>query len=614
MDGVRKVLSRPRVIVWIVVVVVLTTASALGLTLWPLIIAAILPWYAVVAARRGVATSLASVSVGAAWLLLVAMMLLPVMRIPLGVGLIVLWAVVGIAGAIGLAGESTHLTRFAPSIPSVLFSLVGPLIWLGTLLVSQILPGASHYSWVMTGDSANNVLSAREIVYHGGIAVGAQQNPVPLPAALLAVSMLGGRDSVAPADLLRHDVGSFVVVWGLLIALTCFLTGIVASLLVHRGRAWLVALIAAGGSVLPLTWFLSGYPIDFGFFNVHVALPLVFICCVAAVGARRSAVSALVTLLLACTLLLAVWSPLVLVPVAFGLYVVVTRRKELVAVRGRRLVAVVIALGQLLLYGVVVVAPGILAQGGALTGGGAVYPFSKWLYALMFAVGGVVFVVAFLLRERLAAWMLFVMYAATGIGLAALLFLSRGGPTLWTYYPTKLAWFASAIGLVMVVATLAALASRPRVPSAAAVGALAVLAIGVIALTSIAPTSIVGYSSLSPLERVASASATPDANRADARIFQLSDPKHPSVLWNSGDPQESTINFWLLQMRANSTTANLPLRVLAYGYDTKKIQDLCSIVEHMGGHITVISKQRGVQAKLERACPAIARHTTVTAP
>ena len=69
---------------------------------------------------------------------------------------------------------------------------------------------------------------------------------------------------------------------------------------------------------------------------------------------------------LAASLLLAVWSPLVLMPACLALVIAVQQRKAILASRGAALVWLVATTGQLVAYGLGVVLPGLLHLRGFL--------------------------------------------------------------------------------------------------------------------------------------------------------------------------------------------------------------------------------------------------------
>lgn len=587
----------------VVAAVLLAAALALavtGVSLLPLIAVAGLVWTIVLAHRWGGGLGIAGGVLGTALLALGSLIAFPPTGLPLFGASVVLWAVVGAGGVVVLARTGTPPTavrwraaawRWAPP-------LLGAGIWTVAMLVSLAIDSASRYSWVMMGDSANNLLFARETVYSDGVVLGANANPVPLPAALIALAMSAGRSSTAVADLLRHDISSFALVWALLIALTCYLAGAAAAVVVDRSRKWVVMVAGAGASLIPLSWFVTGYPIEYGFFNTHLALPIVFLSWIAANSAARNPAIAIAALFAASTLILAVWSPLVLIPVLLGMLVVVRHWRALIATRGPRLVILAVGALQLLAFGLVATLPSLLAQGGFLTGGGGVIAFPT-VILLGAALGTLAVAVFAVLRKSAGPGLaLAAVFAAGVIGVGTLLFLNRAQPSPWTYYPTKLAWLMTIIFGVLALGTL--LAALPPVRKAALTVIALVLTVATAGSLYAAAKSIPFYGWQDPLPRIFADDFSADDAVAE-KIFALSDPAHPHLLWQSDDPLEGSINFWLLQLRADSTSERSELRVYAYAHgDT--INDLCDIAEAMGPPVLVQTANAALVAEAAEAC------------
>jgi hypothetical protein len=576
-----------------------------GAATWLPVIAVAAPWTLALTRRYGASIALPAVTVLAALLLLLSMTAAAVVGLPL---LPTILGTLVIAGAGGIAVlAATPLASEPASAGSRalwIAPLLGSAVWLTVMIGSMVVPGASRFSWLMAGDSANNLLFAREIVYAGGIEVGAAENPVPLPAGLLAAGMLAGRDGLPGAELFRHDIAAFTLLWALIIGMLCYAIGVAAATTVSRDRPWLVAAVAATASLLPLSWFVTGYPLEFGFFNAHITLVIVFLSWVVTLAAKRAPWLALSALFASGTVLLAVWSPFILVSVALGFTVIFRERKQLLASRGGHLTVLIVTLAQLVAYGALVTLPSLLALSSALAAPGGVYPFSRAMILAAFVVGFLVALACFVLRRWNVAWPLAALLAALGIGQAVLLFVSRDQASVWTYYPTKFAWLASVIALVLVSGVVAGLISallRGRVAAGAATTALAV-----VSLTTVnwAPTAIPTYLWMNPAERILSGQFFGGGDSTFERIADLSDPAEAHILWNSGDSVETTINFWLLQLHADSTTANSELRTYAYGYyDLDRPDDLCAIVALMDGEVTVHTADSNLEADLAATCP-----------
>lgn len=576
--------------------------AAFGVTVWWFAVAAILPWMIVLAQRWGYRLAVPVVAIIAAWSLLELLILLPAVRLPLLPSLLTVYSIGGVAGALLLLGAPLpSARRVRASLVGWLPPLAGAILWSIVCTIGSLRPAGAGFSWAMQGDSANNILFAREILAADGIRLGG--NPVPVPAALIAVSAAPGRESAS----LAHDVGAFAMAWAILIAVLCWMVGTAATSLIPAGHPRAVTIVGVAGSLLPLTWLVSGYSIELGFFNMQIALVVVLMCWQVAVVADRAPRAAFAVQFFAATLLLGVWSPLVLAPAALALAILVNQRMTVFARRGWRLVVLAIAVLQLILYGAIEVVPVLMAQGKLLVASGGIYPFSRRTLVVIgiLVVAGVVAWVR--LRRTRIAMVVGALFAGLGLALGLLLFVSRNEPDPWTYYPLKLAWFVAIVALIVLGATAIAIAvhdvSAPRWRRAAVIAVAAVSVVVVVLSPRAAGMSV----SASPVVTMLGDGYFSGGGRDVAdHIYAASDGKRPVVYWDSGTPYETVSNFWTMEMAAGLDPANFDLRVFAYGsYDVTGVHDLCTIRRLMGGPIEVISS-RDLTTEVEQSCGSLA--------
>ncbi|MCU1441458.1 MAG: hypothetical protein JWP85_2455 [Rhodoglobus sp.] len=580
--------------------------SGVGLPTWLVLIAAAIPWVLWISRRVGGAIAFAAVVVLEFWLVLVVMMLTRALGLPILGTVVVVWAALGIAGSLLCVRDGTALPG-RRSLAIAFPALLGGLVWLGAMAASSVVPGASRLSWVMLGDSANNLLFARSVIYNGGIVVGPAENPVPLSSSLIAIVMAAGRGNVEGLDLTRHDLGAFAQTWGLLIALTCVTVGVVVGLIVSAStnRALPIAIASAGGSLIPLSWFYTGYPLEYGFFNTHVALPIVFASFVVYLKHERHPAISLALLGVASTLVLAVWSPLVLLPASLGVVVVVRGFRQLIASRGVPLLILIAGLGQLLIYGVAIVLPSLLYNASSLSAPGGAFGFRKYLIVVVALAALVFSILAFRKLTNAVVLGAIALVAASAFGLGLLLFVSRNEPSPWTYYPLKFSWLAAMVMLIVAVGAMFAavvrLASRAWVRAAgfAAVGAATA------AFLVWAPASVgTGYSWMNPIQRMVSGQFLGPGDLVADRILELSDPDQSHFLWKTGDEFEGSINFWVMQLWSDSMNENLDLKYAAYGiYDHESVDELCRIIGLMGGGTIVHTSSDSVESDIRDTCP-----------
>ena len=601
-------LGRWPAVVLVIATLAAATAVGLGAPTWIIMIAAALPWLPILASRFGVATGVATLIIVEFWVLLLLLMVTAALALPIASAVIVVWTLLGLVGSVILARRAPPLRRLSTAgLAAVAGSLVGGLVWLATQGLAAIVPGASRVSWIMRGDSANNILFARQIVYDSGIQVGSGENPVPLPAALIAVVMDAGRAGIAPEDLARHDLGSFAQLWSLCIIITCVLAGLVAGLITRQttGSRAILGVATAVGSLIPVSWIVTGYSLEFGFFSTHVALPIVFAAVVLFITASRSPAVNLGLITITATLLLAVWSPLVMVPAVLGAIVLLRFRQHLLATRGRALVVLLAGIAQLLAYGFAVVVPVFLVNATSLDAGGGVIEFPKLGLVLAVLTAGLV-LSAFLAFPRLShpvptAMIAVVLALAAAVG--GLLYMSRESPDPWGYYPMKLLWMSSTILIVLLVGTATAalhrVASRPWLQRSG----LGIIAAGLIVVLVYAPAAST-IPHLNPVDQVLGGRSLGPADVVAERVFELADAERSHFLWNSGDEFEQQVNLWVMQLWADSLVDNYDLRYAAYGfYDHADIDELCRIVGLLGGDTVVHTAETDLVTRVAVACP-----------
>lgn len=606
--SLRRLWARPATALQASGIVVAAFAVNFGAPLGLLIAVSSLPWAIEGVRRRSGTVTMALLLLS--WLMgmLVLTMATGALDAPMLAVFTIAAAVFGFGGLVVARGRlprtvSRHSARVWVG------AAAGGVLWACVMSVAAVIPGGVRYAWVMLGDSANNVLFAREAIYRNGLAVGPQENPVPLPSAVLALGIAPGRASIDVQDLLRHDIAAFALTWGSLIALSCVAVGVIAATIARLSgtSSALTSVIAVAASLLPLSWFVTGYPIEFGFYNTHLAILIMVAAFLVFLDAERRPAVAFAAQSVAATLMLAVWSPLVLMPGFLALVIVARAHRRLFAARGVHGVVLVAAVGQLIVYGLAIVLPGLLALADFLLAPGGVFAFPK---LMLFGFAGLTVFAASVLfwRRSGLAWMGFVAIAAASvIGLGVLLFITRNQENPWSYYPLKFSWLATVMLLVLLCGLLPAVAARITRGSARLwrLVALSGAAAGIVGFLLIAPTFGVGYSAKNPALRLVSGDVLGDGDQVAERVFALADPQQSAFLWRTKDPFEGSMNFWVLQMWSDSMSENLELKYAAYGlYDATDPLELCRIVDLMGGGTVVYTADRDLLDRgADEACP-----------
>lgn len=565
--------------------------------------AAALPWTWCAVRRWGLELATALVLLGLLWALTLALVVTAALHVPVGLASVVL----GIAGLGGVVAARRAPSGSAVQWRPFVAALTGPVLWAGFQLASQVLPAYQRLSWLMRNDSMNNLIFAREVLRNGGIRLGDLQNPAPLPSSLLAVFMEPGRTGVDSALLLEHDLTGMGAAWGILIMITALLAGLAASAMARRAGAAIrfQVLGAVLGSVGVLSWYATGLAMENGFVNTDVSLPVLLALILVATSTQLPAAVRVIALAIGSTVMLAVWSPLGIIPIALLALAVVAGRRDLLAQGRAAKAAVAVALVQLLAWGVGVTIPTLLSQREALAGAGGIFRSAWWI---VFALG-----IAVVVLDRVAAgggWRtrspvvpIAVLAAFAGIGV--LLFVSRRAPDIWTYYPVKFAWLVTLLlGILAVGLLVGVIGTRAGRPALRRV-LLVVLSAAVALLVAWTP-DITPNLAMNPLDRLVRSQTVERIQGVHEVILANSDAKHPVLFWNGLDDDiawgEPDVDLWLISLKAD-TLNTTPLRLAAYtSYSDRSIEQLCGLIPLMGPNLTVITRDAGLSSEVDDNC------------
>jgi len=588
----------------VAILAALVVLAAVGwVTPWLVILWAVMPGILVIREWLGAPTAVALGVLGLLSLAMLGLVVSPLLGAPIVAPLLVLSAAIGLLGSFAvlraIAGVRVpaRLATVAALAPAL-----GAVVWVGVQVVARVRDATSALSWAMGGDAANNVLFARTILDDHGFRFGGSQNPVPLPPGLLAIGMATGRGSVASGHLLRHDIDAFTVVWSGIIVALCILFGVVATMWIEASRPVVRAVVGAGASLLPLTWWIAGYPVDYGFLNAHVAMLIVLGGCLL-FGTLSKRPGILLGALSVCgTLLLAVWSPLVILPAILFVVVVVQHRTMLLRQPPLDLTIAIVGVLQLLAYGLTVTVPSLLAQGGALASAGGAFPFPIWVFIAVSAAALITAVIAWRAIGSVASLGAAAVLATALVGYGALLFAARATPNpVLSYYPSKFAWLAAVFLFLIDLSLVVGFSTRWLGRVASTVASLVIIGALSLVLVRFAPSTQTGYVAQNPLVRIL-VSGYGTGDTTENEIFASADLNAPTLWWKSGDPFESTIDFWVLQMQAKNVITGDALHSAAYGING--LSGLCTVIDHIHVPLTIRTADPALAGQLSAMCPA----------
>jgi hypothetical protein len=502
--------------------------------------------------------------------------------------------------------------------------LLGAVVWISTVLTAQVVPGMSRFGWAMNGDALNNLHFASIVVHDNGIALN-ETNPVPLPAAIIAAGLGAGAPASASASAsLSHQLEGLTLVWVILLAVFCVAIGVVVAVLIPRTMTRTVAVVGALASLLPLTWFVAGLTVQWGYFNVDVVVPIALGAWLIYLSSDRHPVAALVCLIGFALLAFIAWTPIAILVVVLGVMLVVRRFREFRAVPLRYLVPILLAcaIGLFFVFRLVDFSA-VFATNGSLSASGSGYTGFVNLWWSVPILVALVAASALLVRGRTSmptasGAVAIIVGGALTTGL--LLYLASGGQheLFIAYYPKKFAWILILmLGAIALSFLVGAFAGRVR-PSLLATIVLVAIFGAAILPQGTWPEVL----QRQPVVRIAGDYVRHDGESTVREILKLTTAKHSTVLWQSGDPDEPIINEWLLLSHGGLAYGD-PKLIFAVGspyffyrtsgrYTDLTITTLCKILPLLHGKPVVITAHAAVQSQLRATCPRTPVNVIVT--
>ena len=507
-----------------------------------------------------------------------------------------------------IRSRPTRLPRRTLAVAAA--SGTGLVVWCIGLLVARVLPESDSESWAMIGDGANNVQIARGMLADSGYVPGTGVQ-VPLQSELLTLAMWPGRTMDGLGELLQHDAAALASFWALALGVTGVTIAAAVVSALRTARLLPTAIVAAVASLLTLTWFVSGLPVEWGYLNVHVALPLALAAWPAYLRSSEHPRAALVACLALAAVVLTSWSPLVVVPGALAVTIAI-RHRELFGTWGWRrvlpLLLVSAAVGGVFF---VVYVPAFVAGLGVLAVNGNGFPV-----LIGVVVGASVITIACSLLpglDRVTRDGLRVTVAAGAAGIGVLVALGLPDPDVFeNYYPAKLCWFV----IVILVVTSASGAARSlvatlparRIAFVAAPAAIVVFA----AAAVLPPLDAPGYRAPSPWVRMLTGSVWNTGDDAVDLMADLEESESIALLWDSENPDEAMINYWVLDFRGSGVTGQPEARsVTAIAY--RKFHDLgttqpesearlCTLGEYLDGPLVAYTDDPTLETRIDDKC------------
>jgi hypothetical protein len=585
--------------------------------MWMCFALAAIPWFLLLRTRVGGLASLAIVTLAAPALLIALMILVSATGAPLVASLL---SVVILAAAIGLAvvmrSGSDWRARGATRLGEVLPAGLGAAVALGTFLCAPFVRGASRISWAMLGDSATQVVYARQIVDEGGLTAHSLENPVPLTPAIVAAVAAPGRPATGAGAILSHDLGAYASTWAALIVMSCVLAGAVGYAVVQRSSR-LVGIPAratiAATSLLPLGWFWTGYPIKFGFINAHVAYVVLLASILGFLSTQRRPGLGIAMQLLATVLTVLTWSPLAVLPAALALTQALSALRSFARwPRRAQAASVLVALAGVgcgLWLGI----PMLLRARGSLSVGGGLAEFPRPMLPVAAAML-IALTLAASARIGTVGLGVIGMSLASLVGLAMVLILSGSLLGPWGYYPHKYVWIATVVLLTVALPQAACAAARLRssrlraaLYAAGACAVAASLGLG----SWWAPGNLHFLRDNLPFvilveDNLPDEGQSPEVV-ADAVIARVGRPRL-TIPWETSLANDYRAAFWLIHLeredavrRGDGELVGAELWTLANFHETPS--DLCALADVVPRGLTVQTADVALAGEIEALCP-----------
>jgi hypothetical protein len=509
--------------------------------------------------------------------------------------------VVAWAWLVSRRNELQLLSRDAWAV--VAACLVVPVVVVVIAIITVVHSNATKLSWVMANDAVWNTYLSRFIDGDGGLVSSIHHNAAPLTNELMASIFAVGRSGVAAAGLLEHDISGEMQV----ILVVTTVSSILASVLASRalcGRPRLRALFAVGAGLIPWTWFIGGAALKLGFYNVSIVTCVLAAVWLVWLESEHSPRTGTAILLVGGLVLLAIWAPLAVLACGLALAAAIASRRSLTAMRGKQLAVWLFCVLLFALYVLLVTLPDLRREPSTLANNGAIIDIS-WLDVL---TGVAVMLIVVMLGsgdlarrwEKLGA---FVLVVVGGAAMAYLVSARLALPEPWGYYPAKFGWFLCILALLVAgssavrnVGNSVGRGWRTAGQSLASVLVVAIILIQV-------PPPSWGIFSVFPALSIARSNGLSNLDAEAQKVLDLSLPTSKSMLvrYYPSAAQDAFVNSWLLQQSAQSNTD--AIRFFVYHLDPSSPIQICSAVSAWGGNVTLVTRDDGLTAEMNSACP-----------
>lgn len=475
------------------------------------------------------------------------------------------------------------------------------LVGLVFLFIVQSVNGPFNAYWAMNNDAVWNTVSTRFLIQDGGVDINVHPNASPLTAGILAAATSPGRELTPSSTLLAHDVSLQGQTWSAVVILSAVVAGIIASTSLNKKNPFLRILGIVGSMALPLSWFYSGYAVQFGFYNASLATLILLTVWIVWGNHHLDPTLSFLVLCLGSIAILATWAPLVLVPGFLGVFLLVREWKTIMGTPRRYFISLFGALA-LVGYALFFTLRDLLREGGALSVDGGIFNFQPVQFALIIVSAVIMSIVVSHSRKQNDQFIGTASVVIAGIiGTGFLAYQRQGSESLWGYYPVKFAWLISTLLIVVLFVGLLSLVSDFSLSSFMKITYVFASGGFVVLLMSLS-----GTPSLSTLITPVGIAVDPSsATRSDflRELSKLSSENEKTMVVNFGATSQEDLSYnnWLLQI--DSQSSQDPIRWFSYFLDGTDLSMVCEASTVWGDNVTIHTRNPSLEQSLADVCP-----------
>lgn len=493
-----------------------------------------------------------------------------------------------VIGLLGVVRMRRRFSSLARTLRLHWATLIAPVLGAGSLIVSA---SRSEWSplWILQGDMVWNTAQSLLIHQDGGLVADSHPNPAPFTNTLFALAYT---NEVDLGSVFRSHA---IVVIAVLFVIS-LLSGLYASeRLLHLGL-FIRLPLAFGVGWFPFTGVLMDPLMRLGHANAITSLLVLWLSWFAFAEKAASSTLRASLLSLGATVSLASWAPMVVIPIALGVFSILEGRKQIGWRNGRAAFFVLLgALIQMFAYGAIVTLPDLRRDGDALGANGAAVLLSS---SGAFILAVVSALLASALVQASTRW-----DAKWREGAGALLVIAAGLPVIvylmykraaaggeaWGYYPIKLASLLLMLLLCLGVVTIGRLIPDYWGALRRFIGAAFALPIYLFALLAFSNWGI-GSHVIAPTLNAARSSAS-DAEREAIQdlvnVWEADSNQSVSLFFKWGD-QDDLANGYLVQLEAERSTD--VIRKYAYFFDREDPSSWCAFARDVKQVVNVFSR------------------------